>query len=824
MKNKLKALALLLAFTLCFMGGFPPAYGAEAEKRIIRVAYPVQDGLTGYDNYGNRCGYTYEYLEEVAQYTGWDYEFIEPSGNDVNENLTTMMEMLQRGEIDLMGGILYSDAMGEIYDYTAHNYGTVETVLQVLYDSTEEITIDARIMQKMRIAVIKTSKRLVSELEEYCKINLIEPEYVYCDNLEAQVQALRDGQADAMLNSGLNYTEGVRTLAAFSSKPFYFISSKGADNTIIAELNAAISSIEQTDPYFSKELFQKYFAPPNDVLLLTDKEKDYLSQAGTLNVGILTDQPPFQYKEQNTRKGISVDLLRYITQQTGLQFEFVEASTPEELYAMADDGKIDLLAGILYDYNLAQAQNISMTRPYVSSQYVIMLNKDITEENIVGKRLALVSSSAYNGKFIGKVIKFPTVHDCIDAVRTGAADYTYVDNYTAQYYLNLTDYRDMRTVPQTYNLNKTCFGIVKPFDTELLRILNKSILTISEENMQAIINENTTPRPRLTLMNLLRENPVESILIVSLFLLVVIALLLMGLYQRNKQNKKTTLELKKHLRVYQLVNDYFFEYDFRANTLITAIPNEDGKRQTKLEKYDFSRSPVSPFEKTLHSSSFLKAIRSQEDGEREIQFEYNGRPHWFYLALETVYNESGEPAYAIGKIKNIDEEKQEKEKLRQQAQMDSLTHILNAETSLKRIVEDLDTMSEGQSGALLLIDIDKFKLINDNYGHLEGDSILKQFALLLRDSFRSEDIVGRPGGDEFIVYMKAVNDRKILHDKCNALCHAASQILINGQKSITISVGAALASRGQSYSELYQKADSALYLAKEHGRNRFEIA
>lgn len=93
--------------------------------------------------------------------------------------------------------------------------------------------------------------------------------------------------------------------------------------------------------------------------------------------------------------------------------------------------------------------------------------------------------------------------------------------------------------------------------------------------------------------------------------------------------------------------------------------------------------------------------------------------------------------------------------------MDSLTHILNAETSLKRIVEDLDTMSEGQSGALLLIDIDKFKLINDNYGHLEGDSILKQFALLLRDSFRSEDIVGRPGGDEFIVYMKAVNDRKI---------------------------------------------------------------
>ena len=73
----------------------------------MRVAYPVQAGLTDFDEFGNYSGYTYEYLEEIAQYTGWDYEFVQAPGT-MDDSLSTLMGMLQEGEIDLMGAMLYT--------------------------------------------------------------------------------------------------------------------------------------------------------------------------------------------------------------------------------------------------------------------------------------------------------------------------------------------------------------------------------------------------------------------------------------------------------------------------------------------------------------------------------------------------------------------------------------------------------------------------------------------------------------------------------------------------------------------------------------------
>lgn len=76
---------------------------ADGGRQVIRVGYPIQLGMTEVDEQGNYSGYTYEYLEEIAQYTGWDYEFVQVEG-DLNESLVTLMDMLEKGEIDLMGG------------------------------------------------------------------------------------------------------------------------------------------------------------------------------------------------------------------------------------------------------------------------------------------------------------------------------------------------------------------------------------------------------------------------------------------------------------------------------------------------------------------------------------------------------------------------------------------------------------------------------------------------------------------------------------------------------------------------------------------------
>ncbi|MEG0369048.1 MAG: GGDEF domain-containing protein, partial [Hungatella sp.] len=137
--------------------------------------------------------------------------------------------------------------------------------------------------------------------------------------------------------------------------------------------------------------------------------------------------------------------------------------------------------------------------------------------------------------------------------------------------------------------------------------------------------------------------------------------------------------------------------------------------------------------------------------------------------------------------------------------------------------ESLSDLQKGEHGALLTIDVDHFKEVNDTYGHIQGDRALCAIANLLRSNFREEDIVGRPGGDEFMVYMKNINGIDILSEKCDTICKKIQNMPAEGYGQLTISLGAALCTRGISYEAAYRSADRALYQAKKAGKNRFKL-
>lgn len=817
-----KWIGLLLAAAALAGGGSLPAAAAGQEGRVVRVAYPIQAGLTGFDEYGNYSGYTYEYLEEIAQYTGWDYEFVQAPGT-VDESLIALMEMLREGEIDLMGAMLYTEETGEQFDYASHNYGVVETVLQVPYD-VQEVVINSQVQQTVRVAVASEGGRMQRELEDYCAMNLITPEYVLCGDIDEQLEAVREGRADVLLNTSLNYLEGVRVIARFAPKPFYFLTTKGKNAEMMEELNSAIMNVEQTDPTFSNRLYEKYFTASGANLRLTDEEAAYVGTAGTLRVGVLTEQPPLQYANEQTREldGIAVDLLGLISEKTGLAFEMVPVESPEELYRLAEQGEIDLAAGVPYDYDLARERHLSMTRPYISSQYLLMMKEENSEETIKGKRLALTTTSPYRGETIGQVVRYAKLADCIRAVESGEADYTYVDAYMAQYFINQPQFRDLKLIPQTYEPQRLCYGVVKPAPQALLSILNKAVLTLPSAEIQGIINQNTLQKQPFSLRAVLTANPMESVAAIVVVSLAVIAALLLSLRRRARASREAALELKKHFRVYALVNEYFFEYSYRSRTMFVSDPSKDGG-EPDLLRFDYSVRPGSARE-ARRREAFLKVVRSREDGIHELHIEcIDGVSHWLRIALETVYD-GAEPAYALGRINVIDEERQEKDQLMERAQLDSLTHVYNSEACRTRVRESLSRMREGELGALLLIDIDYFKQINDTYGHMRGDEVLGQMAGLLRSSFRADDVVGRPGGDEFLVYLTRIKNREFLFDKCAALCSGARGLPLAEGGRITISVGAALSHPGDSYAALYKTADEALYRAKNEGRDRFHIA
>ena len=164
-------------------------------------------------------------------------------------------------------------------------------------------------------------------------------------------------------------------------------------------------------------------------------------------------------------------------------------------------------------------------------------------------------------------------------------------------------------------------------------------------------------------------------------------------------------------------------------------------------------------------------------------------------------------------------------KLEVAASTDPLTGLLNKAASQREIGESVRTAT----GSLMMIDLDSFKLVNDIHGHAAGDKILTAFAELIRKIIRENDLAGRMGGDEFVAFLKNVDDEKILRQKTNFL---NDQLFITAKKilgsdtqiPLGTSVGAVFVpDGGTEFQTLYKKADAALYDVKQHGKHGLAI-
>lgn len=153
--------------------------------------------------------------------------------------------------------------------------------------------------------------------------------------------------------------------------------------------------------------------------------------------------------------------------------------------------------------------------------------------------------------------------------------------------------------------------------------------------------------------------------------------------------------------------------------------------------------------------------------------------------------------------------------LRHQAEHDPLTGIMNR-GAFEQLKESLKERTDPL--ILLIIDVDKFKLVNDGYGHEVGDQVLKKVARLLEENFRATDYPARIGGDEFavIVVKAAVDMRSVIENKIKRM-NEILQHPTDGLPQVSLSVGGAYSAGGFS-DGLYKQADAALYEVKEHGR------
>ncbi len=203
-----------------------------------------------------------------------------------------------------------------------------------------------------------------------------------------------------------------------------------------------------------------------------------------------------------------------------------------------------------------------------------------------------------------------------------------------------------------------------------------------------------------------------------------------------------------------------------------------------------------------------------------------GSYFWSRIRASTVSDDQGIPTHIVGVVYDIDQLKMDALSMQQQAQRDALTKLLNKESTKQKITSYLSVLHRDGQAALLMMDLDNFKTVNDTLGHFYGDAVLAQIGSTLQGLFRAHDVIGRIGGDEFMILLKDVPSREIVEDRCRLLTEAFQVQLhkLMPNLQVSVSVGAALVPHhGTTYDELYRCADEALYSAKRQGKNRYCI-
>ncbi|MEG1158277.1 MAG: diguanylate cyclase, partial [Christensenellaceae bacterium] len=299
---------------------------------------------------------------------------------------------------------------------------------------------------------------------------------------------------------------------------------------------------------------------------------------------------------------------------------------------------------------------------------------------------------------------------------------------------------------------------------------------------------------------------------------------------RKREQEELRLRLEQHQIIMNQTTDILFEWDIRNDTVVFS---SNWRKKFGYEPIASDISGRIPLSENIHMEdmpAFVKIMKDTSAGVPYSEAEFRiknieGRYTWCRVRATAQFDSAGRAIKAVGVILDINEEKKEKQNLQKLAQRDPLTGIYNKTATnalVSRRMEDFDfTVLQ----ALMIIDIDFFKSVNDTYGHMAGDNLLAAVATQLKSHVRGSDVVGRIGGDEFLVYLPNVENEDAALWKAKNL-HAALGLLSPepGTPHITASIGMAVFPHDTvEFSDLYRYADEALYLRKDKGRDGVSV-
>ncbi len=245
---------------------------------------------------------------------------------------------------------------------------------------------------------------------------------------------------------------------------------------------------------------------------------------------------------------------------------------------------------------------------------------------------------------------------------------------------------------------------------------------------------------------------------------------------------------------------------------------------TELSRYHFKDLFVDADNRRLLLEK-LEHIKEVQDFEVLVKTSFGTTPFWL-LASANVINYNGDMVLYVA-FQDITSRKLRERALQNQADRDPLTSIYNRRYFEENVAKRIDTAHlKKKDFAVLMVDADHFKDVNDKYGHKTGDKVLMELAHVLERSLRPDDVVARYGGEEFVAFLNDVNE-EVAVAVANRLKNAVANAVVYSESgepvSWTVSIGVAPSGISDEVSLMIKMADDAMYMAKENGRNRVEL-
>lgn len=626
---------IMLAFNLSVLA-------RTSEKRVLRVAFPQVDGMSWTAEDGTHHGMLVDYLNEIAKYTGWEYEYIDTKG-------PAMLNEFVEGKYELMGGNYYIPALEKYYAYPNYNMGYSRSLLLARSDDRSIHSYDLESMNGKTIGVYENARENIRRLKEFMAINGLycNIRYYKQEDMVGKIGLypyLAKGEIDLLLNNVAHISDSVRVVVAYDSQPYYIVTNPG-NKEVLDGLNMALERILDANPNFAAERYAVNFPDRLVNIQLSDRDLEYVNERKTITVAVPENWYPLYCKETPLKNhtGIMADVLDEIKSFTGLRFSYVYAKNYADAIRLIQQGDADILGFFLGDENDAAQLGLALSASYVSANNIIVRNKACSypAPGLVG---ALVENQRLpSGISVEKIRFYPSIKEALFAVNNGEADFIYGLSSRMEQDILRYHFTNLAPVTLVNDQSTISFALPIPVDPDLLTILNKAINNLSESERTVIRNRNleSIGVNEFSLTDFIYANPLQFMFIVMFVLSVLFTALLLAIGARMKATV-----IQGNLKRAEAANLAKSEFLSRmSHEIRTPMNGIVGMSTIAMQNIDNTDKIKDCLEKVIMSSKHLLALINDvldmskiESGKVELRHEsFNFRA--FLQDFENLYGE-----------------------------------------------------------------------------------------------------------------------------------------------------------------------------------------